>query len=284
VLRFLGWLAVGVGGLIVLSVLFLLSARDEQQEQLRGAIQKVAMDMAGGGQGFDDGALVWRETEPYRITIEQLPTLEGRRLGTRISGGLLADRMSWYGVSLRAAIGRCLSFRTDRVLGDALLDGLWLDVDAARPHGMLWSGMDEWEPVHQRILQGLLESYDLTLHIDREVRDLAIIEAGPGWAEHLVQGRRRRTSISTGSGLLTLKGMPVGRLLHQVQQELGALELVDIRSDDICNLELQWKEGDSESLIEALADQLDLHVLHEERELEVAIVVGVPKAKLASEG
>lgn len=279
-LRFLGWSAVALGGLLVLGVLVLLATGDGASSDMRDTLRRKVFEMAGGGRGFNDGALVWRETEPFRITIEELPSLDGRRLGSRYEGGLVADQMSLFGYSLRELVARCLSLKGDRVLGDASLDQRWFDVDAARVRGLSAPSVNDWEPIYERVLEALLQSYELTLEYGDEVRELTVLRAGPKWDEHLLSDQRshRGSSITSGDGVLMLDNLPAERMVRKLEQRLGVLEVEGLDETALCSFALRWEPGDTDSLARALAEQLDLQLFTEERSVEVALVSGVPKS------
>ncbi|MFT7462381.1 MAG: hypothetical protein ACI9EF_000721 [Pseudohongiellaceae bacterium] len=277
-LRFLGWLAVGLGALGVLAVLVLLATGGETRAELRDSLRSQALDMSGGGRGFQDGLLVWQQDQPQRITIEELPSLDGRRLGASYSGGFFTDEKSLYGFTLRQLLAECLELPIARVAGDESLDKLWFDVDAARSDSPLNRSMSGWEPVHQSVVAALLESYELTLIEEERVLPVSLLRAGPGWASHEHERRRGRrgSSLTTGGSLVILENASVSEFVKVLEKNLGELELDGIDRNALCTLELRWTQGDRESLLRALAEELDIVCSTEDQRLRAVVITGVP--------
>lgn len=275
--RVLLWLAVAVGALGVIFVLVLLSVGGDTRAELRDNLRGKVLDMSGDGMGFNDGVEIWQQTEPFRLTIAELPNLDGRREGASYSGGFFTVSMALYGRNLRQLLGECLSLRSDRVLGDEALDQRWFDVDAARAQSGVTEGMGGWEPVYESVLAVLLESYGLTVDSQEQEVEVAVLSAGPGWSDHVHDDRRRRgTSITTGGGVLILKHGSVRRMVQALEQQLGVLETEGLDDDDLCDVEMRWPPGDRQALLGVLAEQFDLHLADETRRVEVAVVTGVP--------
>lgn len=293
-----------LAALLGLSVLAVISLPGADREKLMEAIGRRSLKHSSAGLGYDDGALVWRETEPYRITVEQLPSLEGRRRGSSWNTGFFQTRMSWFGVSVREAIAHCLSRPPSRVLGDESLDGWWLDVDAARTRSIMESGLGDWDPVRARILEGLCKHYGLTVTASVEDVPMTVVRAGPGWAAHLAplvdeddedrderRGRRRRPrdgQVLHENGTLSVEQLRVSSLLVVLRETLGVQQGEDMDTSALCSFQIPW-HGDWEGLARGesadelrrtLARELDLHVEDVVREVEVAHVAGVAQPPL----
>jgi len=283
-LRVLLWLAVAVGALGVIAVLVLLAVGGDTRGELRDNLRSSVLEMSGGGMGFNDGVEVWQQTEPFRLTIAELPSLEDRREGSSYNSGFFTARMSLYGRSLRQLLAECLSTRSDRVLGDDALDQRWFDVDAARTKGAATSGLSDWDSAEEAIVDVLLERYGLTLERREQDVEVTILRAGPGWSDHVREDRRRRGSTSTtGDGVLVLKSGQVRRMVQALEQRLGVLETEGLDLDDVCDVEMHWPPGDRAALLGILAEQFDLHLVDETQTVEVAVVTGVPKTYCSGE-
>ncbi len=272
-LKTLGWTLLGLLGLVVVGVLSVVATGDEG---LMGDIKQSMLEHSDAGTGYDDGALVWRQDEPTRITIEQLPTLEGRRRGTSWEGDPFLARMSWFGVSLRETIAHALELPPSRVFGDASLDGIWLDVDAARTHGLFDSAFDDWEPVRATILEAIERSYGLDVLVTEEALDVRTVHAGPGWAAHVEHGGGRST-LTRGDGRLALRNGHVAILLADLRSALGVELSEGLDTDLRYTFDLTWDPELPGALERALEEQLDLHLEEVVEVLEVARVDGVAR-------
>lgn len=276
--KVLGWIVILVIGLFVGGVIAILAGGDERRQAVADSLRGGVMELSDEGQGYHDGRRVWSTESPCRITIEQLPSLEGRRLGSSYNSGFLTARMSWFGISLRDALARALDVPSRQVEGDAALDSTWLDVDAARAGGVFGNGINDWDEVNESILAGLLEGYDLTVSFEPQLRPHIAVVAGPGWAAHEQSRRRGRTRSTSREGWLELEG-PVSQLLNTLGQRLDPVaETEGLDTSAWLDLELSWDANDPRGLQDALAEQLDLHVTRVEREVVVVRVAGTPRA------
>jgi len=167
-------------GLILLMVAFALivSRRHDaaNSANLAGMIQHHAIEASGEGSGFQDGAVVFATFDDQRITIEQLPSLKGRLRGVESTTGFFVDELTWYGVSLREAIGHCLDVDPALVTGDERLDSIWLDVNAARSHGPFSEAMEGWDEFTGSVLSGLEQAYGLTVVEGRSSDQVLTVE------------------------------------------------------------------------------------------------------------
>lgn len=278
-MKALGWIVILVVGLFVGGVLAILAGGDERRQAVADGLRTGVLELTDQGRGYNDGRHVWSCESPARITIEELPTLEGRRVGSSYNSGFLSSRMSWFGVSIREALARCLDLPVDRVEGPDVLDRRWLDVDAARAGGVLGDGVRGWDDTHGTILQGLLEGYDLTYALETQTRPHIRVVAGPGWARHEGHHHRGGSKTSSKDGWLKLRG-PAGHLLNTLGHKLDPVadsEGLDL--DARVEIELSWDPQDGrQGLIDALADQLDLHITEIEQEVPVAVIHGQPRA------
>jgi hypothetical protein len=272
--RVILWLFVGLLVLVALALPALMTSGEAASVGLTGAFRQHLLELSGDGGGFQDGQLVFEAHQPHRITVEQLPTLEGRLRGLHYTGSPLADELIWYGMSLRECIALCLDLPVGLVVGDESLDGIWLDVNAARSRGLFDPQLQDWTDVKLAILDGLQDSYDLGISLTRTSRDVRVLQAGPGWAEHERTERSRRQTMTSGPGRFELTGVPTSRLLEQIQ-ELLPYELHEGLDPDVaCDVVLAWEPGDSEAFAAALAEQLDLRRVDDRREVDLATVEG----------
>lgn len=274
-MRVVGWFLVVLLLLLALVVPALLSPGRSADDGLNGFLHRHLMELSGSGGGFRDGFVVFEERAPDRITVEQLPTLEGRLRGIHYGSEALADELIWYGVSLRECIARCLGISPALVLGDASLDGVWLDVNAARSRGLLEAPTEDWSAIEARILEGVAAAYGLDVERERSTRHVAVLRAGPRWAEHERGGRWGGQRVMHAPGQLELENAPTALLLEQIAEVVpcDVLEGIDPRGS--CTVALAWDAGNTEAFETALTEQLDLHVVEESREVDMAVVKGV---------
>jgi hypothetical protein len=269
VARTLIWIV--VGGLMLLVVGFMTLSEDE-----RSALRQNFASYSDAGLGYQDGRVVFAEQLPFRVTLEQLPTLEGRRQGQHYRSDMLFDRRSWFGISLRETVAACLDLREDQVDGDSSLDGIWLDIDCARTAGSADSVFDSWQPQRERILQVLLEGYGLGLETLTETRPVATLRAGPAWSEHLVDDGAGGV-MTQQDGLIDFQGIAFRHLLAALQEWFPIHDLEGLDLDDRCTAVITWSAGDSAALRAALAEQLDLHIEEQLLPVTVAQVSGVAR-------
>ncbi len=269
-LRTMGWFLLVVLGLAIVAGLSLSTGGSEG---LVSSLGNLAMEKSDAGQGYDDGQLVWRDTGEIRLTVEQLPSLEGRRLGSSSNSGFFTGRMSWFGISLRDAIARCVDLPSSRVLGDESLDGFWFDIDAARKHGFLEHDFDGWDDAHARILEGLTQHYGVSVALSTEQLPVKVMRAGPAWSQHL--GGDRDGQVMRSDGSLSIQGQRTSVLLSQLRVLIGVELTENMDLDAPCTVDLHWDPADPDGLTEALAEQLDLHVEEQLRDLQLARVEGV---------
>ena len=229
------------------------------------------------GRGYFDGALVFRREAMPRLTLEQLPTLEGRRVGSSYSGGFVTTRMSWFGVSLRDILARCSDLPQSRVLGDESLDELFFDVDAARPVSLLENSFDGWEPAQEILLDEALAAYGLQLSFEERPVPVRVLEAGPGWPPLPPEGAETggdATVQQWHEGVL-LRNAPVVHLIGRLRHELGFAETTGVDEDERMTLELRWDDDLDGDLERVLAEEFDLHLVSRELVRRVALVDGV---------
>ncbi len=272
-MRVLGWIFVAFG------LLFALALNLERMG-VGAQVRSGLYSHHDGGRGFDDGRLVWSQASPERITLEELPSLEGRLRGRRRGGDFVADEMSWYGVSLRECLAYCLDLSPRHVDGDEALDGIWLDVDASRVATGLGGDEEDWSGVEQRVLEGVLETYGLSLERGEGPREVVVLSAGPGWAEHIVPRGPGPTSARRRHGRLVFRNARIEELLALLRRELDfdATEGFDL--DDRCDVMLSFDAEDPGDLARVLAEECDLHLVIESRDMPHATVRGVPTSPI----
>ena len=260
-------------GIVVIGVLALGSTG---RGTLATSLKETLLEHSDAGRGFQDGQLVWRQEQPVRITIEQLPSLEGRLRGTRYQGQFVSSRLSWYGVSLREAIGQCLEISPARVEGDASLDGIWLDVDLGRIQSAFESRFKDWGESKAAVLDALEQSYGLAVTTEQRMAEVDVLVAGPGWAAHAnPAGDDRDGDMSGDDSHLRVVSTRAQVFVNHLRGTLGFEDVEGIDLDQQVDIDLQWDPSDPDDHRRQVAEQLDLTIVTRMRERLFASVEGV---------
>lgn len=187
----------------------------------------------------------------------------------------MADgRVQYFGMHLRTLLAYAESAREDRIVAPDWFDQNRYDLSTLVPKGM--------EELRSSVMRQMLAA-TFQLQTRREIKPASVyvLTKLPG-----VEGKLQVSDAKPSEGFLSHPGQFTGvatrisRLIHVLSRELGGIEIIDETGlKGIYDFNLSWRQGNSESLLGALHDQLGTRLIRHMRNREFIVVIAATEPK-----
>ncbi len=183
-------------------------------------------------------------------------------------------RTQYFGMKLRTLLAHAENVREDRMVAPTWFDQNRYDLSTVVPQGR-----DELRS--SLIRQMLAATFQLQSH--REMKPVSVYvlsnTSGNSGKLHLSTAKSSGGFLSN-PGQFTGIATPITRLIHILEGQLGRVEIINETGlDGLYDFELSWRDGNPESLKNALYAQLGLTLARETRDRQFVVVVAATEPK-----